>query len=206
MACRRSVDLRGARRLAARCWRLRGHGVRHARARRSAQPRRGQARTTTVAVAEYTKSLRAKPNNRDARRRSSAPSCAPRRITSPRAAAWPRPASSKKRSSNISSRPSSIRPTATSTTSCGRARSQLRAKIAVTDEGKTRARVADPAQPRCPVARRRPAATTHAAGLADFPRRQRARLFSAIGKFANISIVFDPTFRDQPVSIDLREQ
>ena len=29
-------------------------------------------------------------------------------------------------------------------------------------------------------------------------------IFSAIGKFANISIVFDPTFRDQAISIDLR--
>jgi general secretion pathway protein D len=30
-------------------------------------------------------------------------------------------------------------------------------------------------------------------------------VFTAIGKFSNLSIVFDPTFRDQPVSIDLRQ-
>ena len=30
-------------------------------------------------------------------------------------------------------------------------------------------------------------------------------VFAAIGKFAGISVAFDPTFRDQPVSIDLRE-
>jgi general secretion pathway protein D len=29
-------------------------------------------------------------------------------------------------------------------------------------------------------------------------------IFTAIGKFANLSVVFDPTFRDQPLSIDLR--
>ena len=30
-------------------------------------------------------------------------------------------------------------------------------------------------------------------------------VFLAIGKFANISIAFDPTFRDQPITIDLRK-
>ena len=30
-------------------------------------------------------------------------------------------------------------------------------------------------------------------------------IFTAIGKFANLSVVFDPAFRDQPVSIDLRQ-
>jgi general secretion pathway protein D len=30
-------------------------------------------------------------------------------------------------------------------------------------------------------------------------------VFTAIGKWANISIVFDPTFRDQPITIDLRK-
>jgi general secretion pathway protein D len=30
-------------------------------------------------------------------------------------------------------------------------------------------------------------------------------IFTAIGKFSNLSVVFDPTFRDQPVSIDLRQ-
>ena len=29
-------------------------------------------------------------------------------------------------------------------------------------------------------------------------------IYSAIGKFTNLSVIFDPTFRDQPVSIDLR--
>ena len=31
-------------------------------------------------------------------------------------------------------------------------------------------------------------------------------IYSAIGKFTNISVVFDPGFRDQPVSIDLRNE
>ena len=30
-------------------------------------------------------------------------------------------------------------------------------------------------------------------------------IFTAIGKFSNLSVVFDPAFRDQPVSIDLRQ-
>ncbi len=30
-------------------------------------------------------------------------------------------------------------------------------------------------------------------------------VFLAIGKFANVSVVFDPTFRDQPITIDLRK-
>ena len=28
---------------------------------------------------------------------------------------------------------------------------------------------------------------------------------SPIGKFANLNVVFDPTFRDQPITIDLRK-
>lgn len=31
-------------------------------------------------------------------------------------------------------------------------------------------------------------------------------VYAAIGKFTNLSVMFDPTFRDQPVSIDLRGQ
>ncbi len=31
-------------------------------------------------------------------------------------------------------------------------------------------------------------------------------IYSAIGKFTNLSVAFDPTFRDQPVSIDMRGQ
>jgi general secretion pathway protein D len=30
-------------------------------------------------------------------------------------------------------------------------------------------------------------------------------VFAAIGAFAKISIVFDPTFRDQPITVDLRK-
>ena len=29
-------------------------------------------------------------------------------------------------------------------------------------------------------------------------------VFTAIARFANISLVFDPTFRDTPVTVDLR--
>ena len=30
-------------------------------------------------------------------------------------------------------------------------------------------------------------------------------MFTALGRFANVSVTFDPTFRDQPISIDLRD-
>ena len=84
-------------------------------------------------------------------------------------------------------------------------RSQLRAKIAVTDEGKTQLET---------LIQRSLAAPMPGADLPDdivlpdtltFREASSRDIFSAIGKWANVSIVFDPTFRDQPVTIDLRK-
>jgi general secretion pathway protein D len=85
-------------------------------------------------------------------------------------------------------------------------RTQLRAKIAIREDGKTRLESL--------------IAQSLAAPLpgADLPedaklpesvvfRDASARdVYSAIGKFTNISVLFDPTYRDQPVSIDLRNE
>jgi general secretion pathway protein D len=85
-------------------------------------------------------------------------------------------------------------------------RTQLRAKIAIREDGKTRLESL--------------IAQSLAAPLpgADLPedaklpesvvfRDASARdVYSAIGKFTNISVLFDTGFRDQPVSIDLRNE
>ena len=85
-------------------------------------------------------------------------------------------------------------------------RAQLRAKIAIREDGKTRLESL--------------IAQSLAAPLpgADLPedaklpesvvfRDASARdVYSAIGKFTNISVLFDTGFRDQPVSIDLRNE
>jgi len=84
------------------------------------------------------------------------------------------------------------------------ARTQLRARVAVSREGKTRLETL--------IERSR---TLTAPGL-ELPtdvtlpeslifRDARARdVFTAIAKFANLSMVFDPDLRDQPVTVDLR--
>src|SRR5262245_56680402 len=84
-------------------------------------------------------------------------------------------------------------------------RSQLRAKIAVTEEGKTQLET---------LIQRAMDAPMPGADLADdvvlpdtltFREASSRDVFTAIGKWANVSIVFDPTFRDQPITIDLRK-
>jgi general secretion pathway protein D len=85
-------------------------------------------------------------------------------------------------------------------------RSQLRAKVAIREDGKTRLESL--------IAQSRSAPLPGAALPADaklpesvvFRDANVRDVYSAIGKFTNISVVFDPTFRDQPVSIDLRNK
>ena len=91
-------------------------------------------------------------------------------------------------------------------TRCAPRASQLRAKIAVNDEGKTQLETLIQRSLDGPDARRRSARRHRAARHADRSARRAAATSSrAIGKCANISIVFDPTFRDQPITIDLRK-
>src|SRR5688572_18206304 len=81
-------------------------------------------------------------------------------------------------------------------------RVQLRAKIAVRDDGKTRLESLIAQSLEAPL----PGADLPTdAKLPDsvvFRDASARDVYSAIGKFANISVMFDPTFRDQPVSFD----
>ena len=83
-------------------------------------------------------------------------------------------------------------------------RSQLRSQVVVSLDGKTelealieRARNLPPAGLDLPADVRLPDSLT----FRDAGSRQ---VFSALGRFADLSVVFDPQFRDQPVTIDLR--
>jgi general secretion pathway protein D len=82
---------------------------------------------------------------------------------------------------------------------------QLRNKVAVARDGKTgletlieRTRNLTAQGQELPSDVRLPASLT----FRDAPSRD---VFTALARFANINVTFDPTFRDQPVTIDLRE-
>lgn len=84
-------------------------------------------------------------------------------------------------------------------------RTQLRTKVAVAREGKTeleslieRTRELPPAGSDLPNDVRLPGSLT-------FREAASRDVFTAIAKFANLSLVFDPQFRSQPVTIDLRD-
>jgi general secretion pathway protein D len=85
-------------------------------------------------------------------------------------------------------------------------RSQLRAKIAVREDGKTRLQSLIEQSLEAPLPG---AALPPDAKLPDsviFRDASARDVYAAIGKFTNLSVMFDPTFRDQPVSIDMRGQ
>jgi general secretion pathway protein D len=84
-------------------------------------------------------------------------------------------------------------------------RSQLRNKVAVAREGKTeleslieRTRDLEPVGNDLPADAKLP-------GPVTFRDASSRDVFTALARFANVSVVFDPTFRDQPVTIDLRD-
>ena len=84
-------------------------------------------------------------------------------------------------------------------------RTQLRTKVAVAREGKTqletlieRARDLPPPGLDLPDDVRLPSAVTFA------PNSSARDVYIALARFANVTLVFDPQFRDQPVTIDLR--
>ena len=85
-------------------------------------------------------------------------------------------------------------------------RLQLRAQIAVREDGKTRLESLIEQSLAAPL----PGADLPPdAKLPDsvvFRDASARDVYAAIGKFTNLSVMFDPTFRDQPVSIDLRGQ
>src|SRR6185503_15682029 len=84
-------------------------------------------------------------------------------------------------------------------------RTQQRNKVAIARDGKTgleslieRTRNMTPQGQELPNDVRLPASLT----FRDAPSRD---VFTALARFANINVTFDPQFRDQPVTIDLRE-
>ena len=85
-------------------------------------------------------------------------------------------------------------------------RTQLRAKIAVREDGKTRLESLIEQSLAAPL----PGANLPPdAKLPDsvvFRDASARDVYAAIGKFTNLSVMFDPTFRDQSVSIDMRGQ
>jgi len=84
-------------------------------------------------------------------------------------------------------------------------RTQLRTKVAVAREGKTqletlidRTRDMAPAGNDLPADAKLPASVT----FRDASTRD---VYTALARFATVNVVFDPQFRDQPVTIDLRD-
>jgi|SRR5688572_8811067 general secretion pathway protein D len=87
----------------------------------------------------------------------------------------------------------------------GTVRSQLRNKVAVAREGKTqletlieRTRDLEAAGNDLPADAKLPASVT----FRDASSRD---VFTALARFASLNVTFDPTFRDQPLTIDLRD-
>ena len=85
-------------------------------------------------------------------------------------------------------------------------RTQLRAKIAVREDGKTRLESLIAQSLLEPLPGSDLPTDAKLPDSVVFRDANARDVYSAIGKFTNLSIVFDPTFRDQPVSVDLRNK
>jgi general secretion pathway protein D len=159
-----------------------------------------------LAVAEYTKLLRADPNSRDARqgleraklRASQDHFAAARRLS----------AIGKLEEALVEYQlAAELNPGSADIEHERReTRAQLRAQVAIREDGKTRLESLIEQSLAAPM----PGADLPPdAKLPDsvvFRDASARDVYAAIGKFTNLSVMFDPTFRDQPVSIDLRGQ
>ena len=164
------------------------------------------AQNYDVAVAEYTKLLRDNPDNREARqgleraklRASQDHFTKARRLTA--TGSLEEALAEYQLAAELNPANADIERELQET------RSQLRAKVAIREDGKTRLESLIEQSLSAPL----PGATLPAdATLPEsvvFRDANTRDVYSAIGKFTNISVVFDPTFRDQPVSIDLRNK
>ena len=85
------------------------------------------------------------------------------------------------------------------------ARTQMRAKIAVNEEGKTRLETLIAQSLDAPLPGNELPRDIALPDTLIFREANAREVFTAIAKFADLSIVFDPTFRDQPITIDLRK-
>ena len=84
-------------------------------------------------------------------------------------------------------------------------RSQLRTKVAVNEDGKTRLETLIAESRGAPLPGTELPEDVVMPDTLMFRDASSRDVFLAIGKFANVSVVFDPTFRDQPLTIDLRK-
>jgi len=85
-------------------------------------------------------------------------------------------------------------------------RSQLRTKVAIREDGKTRLESLIAQSLSAPLPGAALPADAKLPESVVFRDANARDVYSAIGKFTNLSVAFDPTFRDQPVSIDLRNE
>jgi len=84
-------------------------------------------------------------------------------------------------------------------------RSQLRTRVAVTREGKTQLEtLIERSRDLPPLGIDLPADAKMPAAISFGPNASARDVFTALGRFANVNVIFDPTYRDQPVTIDLR--
>ena len=160
-----------------------------------------------LAVVEYTKAVRANPNDDNARLAlDRAKLRAAQEHAFPRAARSPSPNDTRKRSASTNSPRSSIRADATVDEALREIRQKLRTKIAVTRNGKTeleslieRARATAASWPR-PAGRMR-----------SFPTRSSSARPAAATSSARsrnspgLNVVFDPAFREETINADLRK-
>ncbi len=85
-------------------------------------------------------------------------------------------------------------------------RAQLRTKVAIREDGKTRLESLIAQSLAAPLPGSDLPADAKLPDSVVFRDANARDIYSAIGKFTNLSVMFDPTFRDQAVSIDLRGQ
>lgn len=159
-----------------------------------------------IAVAEYTKLLRANPNNREARQgleRAKLRAAQDHFSTARRLATMGKLEEALveyQLAAELNPGNADIERELRDT------RTQLRNKIVVAENGKTRLESLIERSMSAPlpgVDLPPDAKLPEAVVFRDASSRD---VYSAIGKFTDLSVMFDPTFRDQPVSIDLRGQ
>jgi general secretion pathway protein D len=85
-------------------------------------------------------------------------------------------------------------------------RTQLRAKIAIREDGKTRLESLIEQSLAAPLPGSSLPPDAKLPDSVIFRDASARDVYAAIGKFTNLSVMFDPTFRDQSVSIDMRGQ
>ncbi len=85
------------------------------------------------------------------------------------------------------------------------ARAQIRAKIKVSEEGKTYLQTLVEQSLDAPLPGLDLPADVVMPDMLVFRDASSRVVFTAIGMYANLSVIFDPTFRDQPITIDLRK-